>query len=98
MENENYLQQRQSMMNYITRSITSGQISSTFPLQYNGLINYWKNVYKKYLTNVKFLALRKSGCPGDNVVMMPHNNGNYLRCLKLISEFVSFGADHKQNS
>lgn len=97
MEHENSLQHRQSMMNYVARSKTTGRVDSGLLSQYNAQVNYWKNVLKRIVAVVKFLASRGLGFRGDNEILRSQNNGNYLGCLELISEFDPFLADHMQN-
>ncbi|XP_025420677.1 zinc finger MYM-type protein 1-like [Sipha flava] len=46
---------------------------------------------------VKFLASRGLGFRGDDEMLGSQNNGNYLGCLELISEFHPFLTDHIQN-
>lgn len=97
MEHENSLQHRQSMMNYVARSKTTGRVDSGLLSQYNAQVNYWKNVLKRIVAVVKFLASRGLGFRGDNEILRSQNNGNYLGCLELISEFDPFLGDHMQN-
>lgn len=97
MEHENSLQHRQSMMNYVTRMKITGRIDSELLSQYNTEISYWKNVLRRIVAVVKFLASRGLAFRGDNEILGSQNNGNYLGCLELISEFDPFLADHIQN-
>lgn len=97
MEHENSLQHRQFMMNYVARMKTAGRIDSELLSQYNTEINYWKNVLRRIVAVVKFLASRGLAFRGDNETLGSQNNGNYLGCLELISEFDPFLADHIQN-
>lgn len=97
MEHENSLQHRQCMINYVARMKTTGRIDSELLSQYNTEVNYWKNVLKRIVAVVKFLASRGLAFRGDNETLGSQNNGNYLGCLELVSEFDPFLADHIQN-
>lgn len=65
--------------------------------QYNTEISYWKNVLRRIVAVVKFLASRGLDFRGDNEILGSQNNGNYLGCLELISEIDPFPGDHIQN-
>lgn len=97
MEHENSSAHRQSMMKYVSRSKTMARVDSLLISQYNTEINYWRNVLKRIVAVVKFLASRGLGFRGDDEIFGSQNNGNYLGCLELISEFDPFLADHIQN-
>jgi len=97
MERENSSLHKQSMMKYVSRSKTIARVDNGLISQYNAEINYWKNVLKRIVAVVKFLASRGLGFRGDNEMLGSQNNGNYLGCLELISEFDPFLADHIQN-
>lgn len=85
------------MMNYVTRMKTTGRIDSGLLSQYNTEISYWKNILRRIVAVVVFLASKGLAFRGDNETFRSQNKGNYLGCLELISEFVPFLADHKQN-
>jgi len=59
--------------------------SSTGIMYSKGLLLWWN-----------FWSSRELGFLGDEM-LASQNNGNYLGCLELISEFDSFLADHIQN-
>lgn len=87
MEHENSLAHRQSMMIYIARSKTVGRVDIDLLSPYKTEIDYWKSVLKKIVAVVKFLASRGLAFCGNNETFRSQNNGNYLRCLELLSEF-----------
>jgi len=98
MEHENSSLHRQSMIKYVSRSKTTiARVDKGLISQYNAEINYWKNVLKRIVAVVKFLASRGLGFRCDDEMFGSQNNGNYLGCLELISEFDPFLADHIQN-
>lgn len=97
IEHENSSQHREFMMKYVARMKTTGRIDTELLSQNNTVINYWKNV-QRIVAVVKFLASRGLAFRGDNETLGSQNNGNYLGCLELISEFDPFLASfHIQN-
>jgi len=88
---------RQSMMKYASRSKTIARVDSGLISRYNAEIDYLKNVFKRIVDVMKFLAVRELGFRDNNEMLESQNNGNYLGCLELINEFDPFLADHTQN-
>ncbi|XP_025420710.1 zinc finger MYM-type protein 1-like [Sipha flava] len=84
-------------MKCVSKSKTIARVDNGLISQYNAEINYRKNVLKRIVAVVKFLASRRLGFRGDDEMLGSQNNGNYLGCLELISEFHPFLADHIQN-
>lgn len=94
LEHENSLAHRQSMMTYLARSKTTGRVDTDLLSQYTREVDYWKKVLKRIVAVVKFLASRGLPFRGDNETLGSPNNGNYLGCMELLSEFDPFLADH----
>lgn len=57
-------------------------------------MNYWRNVLERIVADIKFLALRGLPFHGDNEIVGSPNNGNYLGCMELFSEFDPLLANH----
>lgn len=83
-----------SMMSYLARSQTVGRIDTELLSQYQKEVDYWRNVLKRIVAVVKFLSSRGLSFRGDNEILGSANNGNYLGCVELLSEFDPFLADH----
>ncbi|XP_046737114.1 zinc finger MYM-type protein 1-like [Diprion similis] len=94
LEHENSLAHRQSMMTYIARSKIIGRVDVDLLSQYKTEVDYWKSVLKRIVAVIKFLASRGLAFRGDNETFGSQNNGNYLGCMELLSEFDPFLADH----
>lgn len=57
-------------------------------------MDYWRNVLKQIVAVVNFLTSRGLSFRGDNEILGSPNNGNYLGCMELWSEYDPFIADH----
>lgn len=75
------------MMTYLARSKAVGRVDRDLLSQRKKEVNYWRNVLKRIVAVIKFLALRGLLFCGDNEIVGSPNNGNYLGCVKLLSEF-----------
>lgn len=73
MEHENSSLHKQSMMKYVSRSKIIARVDNGLISQYNTEINYWKNVLKRIVAMVKFLASRGLGFRGDNEMLGSQN-------------------------
>ncbi|GBP56347.1 hypothetical protein EVAR_43286_1 [Eumeta japonica] len=95
LPNDNrYLAHKQSMMTYLARSKAVGRVDMDLLSQHQKEVDYWRNVLKRIVAVVKFLASRGLPFRGDNEILGSPNNGNYLGCVELLSEFDPFLADH----
>ncbi|GBP36670.1 hypothetical protein EVAR_35256_1 [Eumeta japonica] len=96
LPNDNrYLAQRISnLMTYLARSKAVGRVDMDLLSQHQKEVDYWRNVLKRIVAVVKFLASRGLPFRGDNEILGSPNNGNYLGCVELLSEFDPFLADH----
>lgn len=94
LSHENSPTHRQSMMTYLTRSKAVGRVDTDLLSQYQKEVDYWRNVLKRIVSVIKFLASRGLAFRGDNEILGSPNNGNYLGCVELLSEFDPFLADH----
>lgn len=93
MEHENSLAHRQSVMIYIARSKTVGMVDIDLISLYKTQVDYWKNVLKRIVAVIKFLASRELAFCGNNEIFGSQNNGNYLGCLEFLSEIDLFLMD-----
>lgn len=85
---------RQSMMTYLARNKAVGRLHIELLSQHQKEVDYWRNVHKRIVAVVKFLTSRGLLFRGDNEILGSPNNGNYLGCVELLSEFNPFIADH----
>jgi len=58
--------------------------------------NYWREVLKRIVSTVKFLAVRGLAFRGSNEKSGSLTNGNFLGCLELLAEYDPFLATHIQ--
>lgn len=56
--------------------------------------NYWKNVLRRVVSVVKFLAQRGLAFCGQDEILGSCNNGNFLGLIELLSQFDPFLASH----
>ncbi|GBP81137.1 hypothetical protein EVAR_88235_1 [Eumeta japonica] len=77
---------QQSMMTYLARSKAVGRVDMDLLSQHQKEVDYWRNVLKRIVAVVKFLASRGLPFRGDNEILGSPNNGNYLGCVELLSE------------
>ena len=84
-------------MNYVGRKETIGRVDKELLPQYNTQVNYWKNILRRIVAVATFLASRGLYFRGDHENLCSKNDGNYLGCLEVISEFDSFLPNHIQN-
>lgn len=94
LTHENSPAHKQSMMTYLARSKAVGRVDIELLSQHQKEVDYWRNVLKRIVAVVKFLASRGLPFRGDNEILGSPNNGNYLGCVELLSEFDPFLADH----
>lgn len=94
LAHENSPAHRQSMMTYLARSKAVGRVDIELLSQHQKEVGYWRNVLQRIVAVVKFLASRGLPFRGDNEILGSPNNGNYLGCVELLSEFDPFLADH----
>jgi len=52
--------------------------------------NYWREVLKRVVSTVKFLAARGLAFRGSDEKFGSQNNGNFLGCLELLAEYDPF--------
>lgn len=94
LTHENSSAHRQSMMTYLARSKTVGRVDTDLLSQHQKEVEYWRNVLKRIVAVIRFLASRGLPFRGDNEILGSPNNGNYLGCVELLAEFDPFLADH----
>lgn len=94
LTHENSPAHKQSMMTYLARSKAVGRVDMDLLSQHQKEVDYWRNVLKRIVAVVKFLASRGLPFRGDNEILGSPHNGNYLGCVELLSEFDPFLADH----
>jgi hypothetical protein len=56
--------------------------------------NYWREVLKRVVSTVKFLAVRGLAFRGSVEKFSSPSNGNFLGCLELLAEYDPFLAAH----
>lgn len=79
---------------YIIRQKNVGCVDSCLDSQYLSEQEYWRNVLKRIVAVIRFLASRGLAFRGDNETLGSTKNGNYLGSLELLSEFDPFLEQH----
>ncbi|KAF0749946.1 zinc finger MYM-type protein 1-like [Aphis craccivora] len=79
---------------FLRRSNNIGRIDSDLCIQINNEIDYWKNVLKQVIAVIKKLGNRGLPFRGSVEKFGSQNNGNFMICLELISEFDPFLSNH----
>lgn len=96
-EHENSVSHRKAVCTLSSWMTVSERVDSQLVLQYDKECNYWKTVLTRVVAVVKFLSQRGLAFFGDNETIGSPNNGNFLGCLELLSEFDPFLAKHLQD-
>jgi len=94
LSHENSSAHGQSMMTYLARSKAVGRVDTDLLSQRKKEVNYWRNVLERIVAVIKFLASRGLPFRGDDEIVGSPNNGNYLGCMELLSEFDPLLANH----
>jgi hypothetical protein len=63
-------------------------------IQFNNDRQYWKEVLKRIVEVIKFLASRGLPLRPDNQTMDSVGNGNYLGIMELLCQFDPFLCEH----
>jgi len=79
---------------FLRRSNNIGRIDSDLCIQINNEIDYLKNVLKRVIAVIKKLGSRGLPFRGSVEKFGSQNNGNFMMCLELISEFDPFLSNH----
>lgn len=81
-------------ISFLSRSNNIGRIDSDLCAQINKEIDYWRNVLKRVIAVIKKLGSRGLPFRGSVEQFGNQNNGNFMMCLELISEFDPFLSNH----
>lgn len=92
--NENSKEHRRCLMTFMKRSNEAGRIDSDLQVQLNKEKEYWREVLRRLVSVIKYLAARGLPFRGDTETFGHPNNGNYLGILELLSEYDPFLKDH----
>jgi len=82
------------MLVWISRTAEQGKIDNELKRQYETESQYWSEVLKRVVAVIKFISERGLAFRGDNRQFGSSQNGNYLGCLELISQFDRFLREH----
>lgn len=96
LSHENSADHKQSTLTYTRRGHIASRIDRALVNQYNCEVQYWKDILKRIVAVVKFLTSRGLAFRGENQTAGSPNNGNYLGCLELLSQFDPFIFEHLQ--
>lgn len=85
---------RHNMIAWINRTAEKGQVDFGLRQQFESESQYWTDVLRRVVAAVKFLSQRGLAFRGTTQAFGTDDNGNYLGCLELISEFDPFLREH----
>ncbi len=91
---ENSPEHRKCQMDFFHRSKVLCRVDSKLQDQILTEISYWRNVLRRVVAVVKKLCSRGLPFRGSDERFGSKNNGNFMMCLELISEFDPFLATH----
>lgn len=94
LDHDIFIEHRDCTRKFITRMQRSGRVDSEIVKTFEKTITYWKEVLKRVVETIKFLASRGLPFYGENEIIGSSKNGNFLGCIELISKFDPFMADH----
>lgn len=93
-KHENSDEHRKCYSSYIVRQKSVGCVDAVLDSQFHSERNYWRQVLKRIVAVIRFLASRGLAFRGDDEKIGSKKNGNYLGCLELIAEFDPFLKQH----
>lgn len=82
---------------YHTRAKQTNILDAKFLKQEHIEMNYWREVLRRIVSVIKFLASRGLSFRGSDQTIGSSTNGNYLGLLELIGEYDPFLATHIAN-
>lgn len=94
MEHENSDAHRNSVIQSTLLARKQVHIDSQLHTQYGKECEYWRNVLRRVVAVLKFLAQRGLAYRGENEIIGSPQNGNFLGCIELLAEFDPFLAGH----
>lgn len=96
-EHENSFIHRKAICDFSNRSIDIKRIDCQLVLQYKKDVQYWRDVLKRTVAAVQFLAQRGLAIFGENEIIGNGHNGNFLGIMELIAKFDIFLKEHLNN-
>lgn len=94
LEHKNGIEHRKNLLTYITHTKQDGNIDSELQMQFDKERNYWRELLKRVIASIKFLASRGLPFRGGNPTVGSVHNGNFLGVLEQISELDLFLKKH----
>jgi len=95
-EHERSSDHRQALFAYISRRDQVNTLDTAVAEEFDRERTYWHEVLKKVVSTVKFLTSRGLALRGKTEQFGSAENGNFLGCLELLSEYDPFLAAHVQ--
>lgn len=85
-----------NILTYARRSNILARLDERNIAEINERKNYWREVIKRCISVICFLAERGLALRGDDELIGSKHNGNYLGIIELLSEYDAFLAEHIQ--
>lgn len=96
-QHENSKNHINNYLAYRTRAKETTTLDAEFLKQQQIEMKYWREVLRRIVSVIKFLASRGLPFRGADQTFGSSNNGNYLGILELLSQYDSFLATHIEN-
>lgn len=93
-QHENSHCHREAMLTLAARQQYAGRIDGQMELEFTKERDYWRNILKRIVAVIKFLAERGLAFRGNNELINSSQNGNYLGVLQLLSQFDPLLSNH----
>lgn len=93
-DHEQSFDHRQALVQYSIRVANKETLDRVLVDEIEKEKNYWREVLKRVVSTVKFLASRGLAFRGSDEKFGSPNNGNFLGCLELLAEYDPFLAAH----
>jgi len=93
-QHENSQCHRDAMLTLATRQQYAGTIDGQMELEFTKEGDYWRNILKRIVAVIKFLAERGLAFRGNDELINSSQNGNYLGVLQLLSQFDPLLSNH----
>lgn len=93
-EHENSSEHMSSIRSLVSRSKEVGRVDSSLIRNIDSERQYWREVLKRVVATIKFLASNALAFRGKNQKFNKEDSGNYIGALKFLSEFDPFLRTH----
>lgn len=86
IDHDNNSEHRECLAKHVSRSIVSQRVDSNLVIQFQQEVTYWRDVLKRVVEVVKFLASRGLPFQGNDEIIGSVRIGHFLGCIEMISK------------